>query len=60
MIGDQPLVSPERTTSWLTASDDGDGDDIQAAEIGEPYEADEYHDDPATPRCGIVSSLLSL
>jgi hypothetical protein len=50
MIGDQPLVSPERTTSWLTASDDRDGDDIQAAEIGEPYEADEYHDDPATPR----------
>ena len=50
MIGDRPLVSPERTTSWLTASDDRDGDDIQAAEIGEPYEADEYHDDPATPR----------
>jgi len=50
MIGDQPLVSPERTTSWPTASDDRDGDDIQAAEIGEPYEADEYHDDPATPR----------
>ena len=27
MIGDQPLVSPERTTSWLTASDYHNGDD---------------------------------
>jgi hypothetical protein len=50
MIGDRSLVSTERTTSWLTASDDHDGDDIQAVEIGEPYEADEYHDDTATPR----------
>ncbi len=50
MIGDRSLVSPERTTSWLTASDDREGGDIQAAEIGEPYEVDEYHDDPATPR----------
>jgi hypothetical protein len=50
IIGDRSSVSTERTTSWLTASDDRDGDDIQAAEIGEPYEADEYHDDPATPR----------
>jgi len=50
MIGDRSLVSPERATSWLTASDGSDGDDIQAAEIGEPYEADEYHDDTATPR----------
>jgi SPOR domain len=50
MIGDRSLVSTERPTAWLTTSDDRDGDDIQAAEIGEPYEADEYHDDPATPR----------
>ena len=50
IIGDRSSVSTERTTAWLTASDDRDGDDIQAAEIGEPYEADEYHDDPATPR----------
>jgi hypothetical protein len=47
MISDRFFPSPGRTTS---ASDDRDGDDIQAAENGEAYEADEYHDDPATPR----------
>ena len=47
MISNRFFPSPERTTS---ASDDRDGDDIQAAETGEAYEADEYHDDPATPR----------
>ena len=50
MIGVRSLLSPERTTSWLTASDEFDGDDIQAADAGEASEADEYRDDHASPR----------
>jgi hypothetical protein len=37
MISDRSLQSPERTTSWPTASDDRDGDDVQAAETGEAH-----------------------
>jgi hypothetical protein len=50
MIGNRSFLSPERTTSWLTASPDRDGDDIQAAEAGEAHGDDDYYDDPATPR----------
>jgi hypothetical protein len=49
-ISDQSLPSREDTTLWLASSDDRDSDDIQTAETGEAYEADDYHDDPATPR----------
>jgi hypothetical protein len=45
MISDRSLLSPERTTSWLTASDDRDGDDIQAAETGEAHGDHNYYDD---------------
>jgi hypothetical protein len=50
MICFRSLLSPKRTTSWLTASDEFDGDDIQAADAGEASEADEYRDDHASPR----------
>jgi SAM domain (Sterile alpha motif)/SPOR domain len=46
-VSDRFFPSPERTTC---ASDNRDGDDIEAAEIREAYETDEYHDDPAPPR----------
>jgi hypothetical protein len=49
MIGDQSLLSPERTTSRLTASVDRDGDNVQAAETREAHGEHDYHDDPATP-----------
>jgi hypothetical protein len=45
MISDRSLLSPERTTSWLTASDDRDGDDIQGAETGEAHGDHNYYDD---------------
>jgi len=44
------FVSPERTTSWLIASDEFDGEDIEAAEAGEASEADQHHGDHASPR----------
>jgi SAM domain (Sterile alpha motif)/SPOR domain len=50
MSGDRSLLSPERTTSWLTASDDRNGDDIQAAETGEAHGDSDYYDDLPTPR----------
>src|SRR4029078_4619537 len=46
-VSDRFFPSPERTTS---ASDNRDGDDIEAAETREAYKADEFHDDPAPPR----------
>jgi SAM domain (Sterile alpha motif)/SPOR domain len=50
MISDRFLPSPERTTtSRLAASDDRDGDDIQAAETGEAHGAHDYCDDLPSP-----------
>ena len=45
-----PMPSPERTTLWLAASDDSDGDNIQTAETGEAHGEHDYHDDPASHR----------
>ncbi len=50
MISDRFLPSTERTTSWLTASDDSHDDNMQTAEDGETYETHDYHNDHASPR----------
>ena len=48
--GDRFLPSPEGPTLLLTASDDRHDDDIQTAETGEAYGANDCYDDLPSPR----------